>query len=85
MQSWIGLDTTQAFSGWRHVVQTVRRQRRREGRSQLREERIKFEDAVARYEYQRIDVGEVHSFFFFLCLAFCKILVLGIDLVLSVE
>lgn len=58
MQSWMGLSLFDAFDGWRFSVETAHRRRRREERSKLKEERIKFEDAVAKYEYQKIEISQ---------------------------
>lgn len=71
MQSWMGLSLFEAFDGWRYAVESAQRQRRREDRRRLREERIKFEDAVAKFEYEKIDVSvSVISIFLFIHLAY---------------
>lgn len=57
MQSWMGLSLLEAFDGWRCVVETSNSQSRREERRQLKEERLQYEDAIARYEYEKIDVS----------------------------
>lgn len=57
MQSWMGLSLFDAFDGWRFSVGMAQRQRRREERQKLKEDRLQFEDAVARYEYYKIEIS----------------------------
>jgi hypothetical protein len=57
MQNWMGLSLFDAFDGWRYAVELIQQQRRRDERRALKEARLRFEDEVARYEYEMIDVS----------------------------
>ena len=54
----MGLTLFDAFDGWRFSVEMAQRQRRREERQKLKEDRLQFEDAVARYEYYKIEISQ---------------------------
>ena len=57
MQSWMGLSLFDAFDSWRYVVEKADSQRRREARRQLKEEMLWYQDELAKYEYEKIDVS----------------------------
>ena len=57
LRSWMGLSLFDAFEGWRYSVELANSQRRREQRKELKEERLRYEDELAQYEYDKIDVS----------------------------
>lgn len=61
MQSWMGLSLFDSFDSWRYVVEKANSQRRREERRHLQEERLWYEDELAKYEYLKIDVSSTAS------------------------
>lgn len=61
IKNWMGLSTNDAFRGWRECVAASRKRKRMEQRAQMKEERLRFEDELARYEMERIEVSALLS------------------------
>lgn len=57
MKSWIGLSIDDAFRGWQRCVKETKHKNRTEQKGYLRKERLRYEDGVAKYELEKIDVS----------------------------
>ncbi|KAL9182757.1 hypothetical protein ACHAXT_004036 [Thalassiosira profunda] len=58
MKSWLGVTTDQVFQCWRNIVEQSKRADRREARRRLREERLRYEDAMAAYNLEQIEFAK---------------------------
>jgi hypothetical protein len=57
MKKWVGNSASDAFQGWRDVVQASKKQRRGKARARLRQERRNYENDVALHKLKTLEVS----------------------------
>ena len=57
MQNWQGVTIDEVFKCWRQNVESSKRLQRREKRQVLRDERLHYEDKLATFELQKLEVS----------------------------
>ena len=57
MKKWDGVSSDQVFQSWRGLIESSKRLERRKNRQRLKDERLQYEDKLAEYEINKIEVS----------------------------
>ena len=57
MKKWDGVSSDQVFQGWRGLIESSKRLERRKNRQRLKDERLQYEDKLAEYEINKLEVS----------------------------
>ena len=62
MKKWDGVSSDQVFQGWRGLIESSKRLDRRAHRQRLKDERLQYEDQLATYEINKLEVSVIGIF-----------------------
>jgi len=57
MKKWDGVSSDQVFQGWRGLIKSSKRLEKRKNRQRLKDERLQYEDQLAEYEINKLEVS----------------------------
>jgi len=57
MKKWDGVSSDQVFQNWRGLIESSKRLERRKNRQRLKDERLQYEDKLAEYEINKLEVS----------------------------